>query len=67
MSDEYAEAIKERAAAVGKSPSADDARQPIKITESSTNTEIVQRLKTRDRSAGPLTSETVEAVRNSRR
>ncbi|ROO58472.1 hypothetical protein EDC02_0232 [Micromonospora sp. Llam0] len=67
MSDDSAEPIKERAAAASKSPSAYVARQPIKITGSSTNIEIVQRLKTRNRSIGPLTSEIVEAVQNSRR
>ncbi|WJK40199.1 hypothetical protein O7608_27920 [Solwaraspora sp. WMMA2056] len=67
MSDDSAEAISERVAAVGKSPLADNARQPIKITESSTNTEIVQRLKISNRSAGPSTSDIVEVMRNSRR
>ncbi|MDG4767392.1 hypothetical protein O7632_25355 [Solwaraspora sp. WMMD406] len=52
MSDDVAEPVKERAAAVGKSPSAYVARQPIKITECSTNAEIVQRLKIVDGHSG---------------
>jgi hypothetical protein len=67
MSDDVAEPIEERATAVGKSPSADAAREPTKIAEPSTNAEIVQELRTRNRFSGPSTSDVVEAVRNSRR
>jgi plasmid stability protein len=67
VSDDVAETLKERAAAAGMSLSAYVARELTKITERPTNAEIVQRLKTRNRSAGPSTSEIVEAVQNSRR
>jgi hypothetical protein len=67
VSDEVAETLKERAAAAGMSLSAYVAAELTKIATRPTNAEIVQRLKTRDRSSGPSTSEIVEAVRNSRR
>lgn len=67
VSDEVAETLKERAAVVGMSLSAYVAGELTKIAERPTNAEIVQRLKTRNRSAGPSTSEIVEAVRDSRR
>jgi hypothetical protein len=67
VSDEVAETLKERAAAVGKSLSAYVAGELAKIAGRPTNAEIVQRLKSRDRSAGPSTSDIVEAVRSSRR
>lgn len=38
-----------------------------RIAARPTNAEIVQRLKARDRSAGPSAADIVEAVRNSRR
>lgn len=65
--DEVAETLKERAAASGMSLSAYVAGELAKLASRPTNAEIVQRLKTRNRSTGPSTSEIVEAVRNSRR
>lgn len=67
VSDAVADTLKERAAAAGVSLSAYVAGELTKIAARPTNAEIVQRLKTRSRSAGPSTSEIVEAVRNSRR
>jgi hypothetical protein len=67
VSDEVAETLKERAAAAGMSLSAYVASELAKLASRPTNAEIVQRLKTRNRSAGPSTSEIVEAVRESRR
>lgn len=43
-------------------------REPLpRATDPQTNAEIVERLKGRDRSAGPSTTDIVEAVRDSRR
>ena len=67
VSDEVAETLKERAAAAGMSLSAYVAGELTKIAARPTNTEIVARLKSRDRSAGPSTQDIVEAVRESRR
>jgi antitoxin FitA len=67
VSDEVAETLKERAAAFGMSLSAYVGSELTKLASRPTNAEIVQRLKTRSRSAGPSTSDIVEAVRNSRR
>ena len=67
VSDDVAETLKERAASAGMSLSAYVAGELTRIAERPTNAEIVQRLKIRNRSTGPSTSEIVEAVRNSRR
>jgi antitoxin FitA len=67
VADSVAETLKERAAAAGMSLSAYVAGELAKIAARPTNAEIVQRLKARDRSAGPSTTEIVEAVRDSRR
>jgi hypothetical protein len=67
VSEAVAETLKERAAAAGMSLSAYVARELAKIAARPTNSEIVARLKARDRSAGPLTADIVEAVRDSRR
>ena len=65
--DSVAETLKERAAAAGMSLSAYVAGELANIATRPTNAEIVQRLKARDRSTGPSTTEIVEAVRDSRR
>jgi plasmid stability protein len=67
VADSVAETLKERAAAAGMSLSAYVARELTNIAARPTNAEIVQRLKARDRSAGPPTADIVEAVRDSRR
>jgi len=67
VADEVAETLKERAAAAGMSLSAYVARELATIASRPTNAEIVQRLKNRDRSAGPSTAEIVQAVQDSRR
>jgi plasmid stability protein len=67
VADSVAETLKERAAAAGMSLSAYVARELANIAARPTNAEIVQRLKARDRSAGPPTADIVEAVRDSRR
>jgi plasmid stability protein len=67
VADSVAETLKERAAAAGMSLSAYVARELANIAARPTNAEIVQRLKARDRSAGPSTADIVEAVRDSRR
>jgi plasmid stability protein len=67
VDDTVAETLKERAAAAGMSLSAYVAHELATIAARPTNAEIVQRLKTRDRSAGPSTAEIVQAVQDSRR
>jgi hypothetical protein len=67
VDDAVAETLKQRAAVAGMSLSAYVALELANIAARPTNAEIVQRLKTRDRSAGPSTVEIVEAVRDSRR
>ena len=67
VDDAVAETLKERATAAGMSLSAYVARELTNIAVRPTNAEIVRRLKTRDRTAGPSTVEIVEAVRDSRR
>lgn len=67
VADEVAETLKERAAAAGMSLSAYVARELATIASRPTNAEIVQRLKNRDRSAGPSTADIVQAVQDSRR
>jgi antitoxin FitA len=67
VADSVAETLKQRAAAAGMSLSAYVARELTDIAARPTNAEIVQRLRVRDRSAGPSTDEIVEAVRENRR
>jgi plasmid stability protein len=67
VADTVAETLKERAAAAGMSLSAYVARELATIAARPTNAEIVKRLKARDRSAGPSTTEIVQAVQDSRR
>lgn len=67
VSDEVAETLKRRAAVAGLSLSAYVARELTRLAARPTNAEIVERLKTRDRSAGPTTSDIVEALCDSRR
>lgn len=67
VDDTVAETLKERAAAAGMSLSVYVARELATIAARPTNAEIVQRLKNRDRSAGPCTADIVQAVQDSRR
>ncbi len=67
VSDAVAETLKKRAAAAGMSLSAYVAGELANVAARPTNAEIVQRLKARDRSAGPSTADIIEAVRDSRR
>jgi len=67
VDDAVAETLKQRAAAAGMSLSAYVARELANIALRPTNVEIAERLKAKDRSAGPSTAEIVEAVRGSRR
>ncbi|MET9343665.1 MULTISPECIES: FitA-like ribbon-helix-helix domain-containing protein [unclassified Nonomuraea] len=62
-----AEALKERAAEAGMSLSAYVARELADLAARPTNAEIVNRLKSRDRSGGPSTADILEAVSESRR
>lgn len=64
--DAVAETLKERAASAGMSLSAYVAAELASLAARPTNAEIVQRLKERDRSAGPSTVDILEAVRDSR-
>ncbi|MGL5866989.1 MAG: FitA-like ribbon-helix-helix domain-containing protein [Dermatophilaceae bacterium] len=65
--EQVAEALKARAAAEGKSLSAYVAAELTKIASRPTNAEIVARLKSLDRSAGPATGEILAAVEAGRR
>lgn len=65
--DQVAEALKERAAAEGKSLSAYVGGELTKLATRPTNAQIVARLRSRDRSTGPTTDDIVEAVRAGRR
>ena len=67
VSEEVAETLKQRAAAQGKSLSAYVGAELAKIATRPTNDEIVERLRTRDRSNGPTTDEIVAAVQADRR
>jgi hypothetical protein len=67
VSEAVAETLKRRAEAAGMSLSAYVAGELAKIAARPTNAEIVQRLRARNRSAGPSTVDIVEAVRDSRR
>lgn len=64
---EVASILKERAAAEGKSLSAYVVAELSRLAARPTNAEIVQRLRQRDRSVGPRSSDIVEALRESRR
>ena len=65
--DEVTQTLKERAAAEGKSLSAYVAAELGRIAARPTNAEIVARLRDRDRTEGPSTTDIVEALRESRR
>lgn len=67
IADDVAEALKVRAAAEGKSLSAYVGGELGKIAARPTNADIVDRLRTLDRSAGPTTDEIVEQVQATRR
>ena len=64
---EVAANLKERAAVEGKSLSAYVATELAKIAARPTNADIVARLRTRDRSAGPTADQIVEEVQAGRR
>lgn len=64
---EVAQALKERAAAEGKSLSAYVVAELARIASRPSNTEIVQRLRALDRSEGPTSGEIVETLGHSRR
>lgn len=65
--DAVAQTLKERAAAEGTSLSAYVAAQLGLIASRPTNAEIAQRLRARDRTDGPSSTDIVEALRQSRR
>lgn len=67
VSDDVAERLKERAAAEGKSLSAYVSAELTKIATRPTNSEIVARLKSRNRSNGPTSDDIVAAVQAGRR
>ena len=67
VSDEVVEALKERAAAEGRSLSAYVARELARIAARPTNAQIVERLRDQDRSAGPTAQEILDAVEAGRR
>ncbi|WP_415153137.1 FitA-like ribbon-helix-helix domain-containing protein [Propionicimonas sp.] len=62
-----AETLKERAAAQGKSLSAYVGAELARLASRPTNQEIAARLRARDRSTGPSTTEIVAAVEAGRR
>ena len=67
VSDPVAETLKLRAAAQGLSLSAYVALELSKLASRPTNEEIVERLRTDDRTDGPTRSDILEAVRDVRR
>ena len=67
VSDDVAQTLRERAAEQGQSLSAYVAGELARIASRPTNAQIVERLRRRDRSAGPSSEEIVEAVRADRR
>ncbi|MFT4009205.1 MAG: antitoxin [Nocardioidaceae bacterium] len=67
VAEDVATALKDRAAAEGKSLSAYVGAELAKIAARPTNEEVAARLKARDRSAGPTTDEIVAAVAAGRR
>ncbi|MDO5696686.1 MAG: antitoxin [Dermatophilus congolensis] len=64
---EVAETLKERAAAEGKSLSAYVVAELSAIAARPTNAQVVARLRGRDRSEGPSSTDIVDALRMSRR
>lgn len=64
---EVIETLKERAAAEGKSLSAHVATELTRVASRPTNAEIVARLKQRDRTNGPATSDILDALEEGRR
>lgn len=67
VSDEVAEALKERAAAEGSSLSAYVGAELAKIAARPTNAQIVARLRAHDRSSGPDAEQILEVVVAGRR
>lgn len=67
VSDEVAQTLRERAAVEGRSLSAYVAAELSRIAARPTNAEIIARLRTRDRSAGPSTTDILQALDESRR
>jgi len=67
VADDVAETLKARAAAEGKSLSAYVGAELAKLAARPTNEQIVERLRKRDRSAGPSADEVVAAVASGRR
>ena len=67
VSDPVAETLKRRAATQGVSLSAYVALELSKLASRPTNEEIVERLRTDDRTDGPTRSDILEAVRDVRR
>lgn len=65
--DDVAETLKERAASQGQSLSAYVAAELARIAARPTNAEIVDRLRSRDRSGGPSAADIVEVIRAGRR
>ena len=63
---EVAQALKERASAEGMSLSAYVVSELVRIASRPTNAEIVQRLRERDRSEGPTSTDIDDALRESR-
>ena len=67
VDDIVAEELKARASAEGLSLSAFVAAQLTRLTARPTNAEIVERLRSRDRSSGPTTADVVDTVASCRR
>ncbi len=67
VAEQVAEKLKERAAVEGMSLSAYVGGELAKIASRPTNTEIVARLKARDRANGPEISDILSAVEANRR
>lgn len=67
VSDEVAEALKQRAAAEGKSLSAYVAAELTKLASRPTNAQVASRLRDRNRTDGPSTEEIIEAIAAGRR
>ncbi|CAM2954405.1 FitA-like ribbon-helix-helix domain-containing protein [Actinomyces slackii] len=66
VADSVAEELKVRAAEEGMSLSAYVSAELTRIASRPTNARIVQRLRSKDRSAGPTTEQIVTAVRQGR-
>lgn len=67
VAPDVAETLKDRAASEGQSLSAYVAAELTKIASRPTNADVVARLRTLDRSAGPSTTEILGAVEADRR